>query len=56
MSGLIELNSAGDRAFGSYDFFSVCPTDSGYEWLRTWSFLVPRPGSGTLVERSNCTM
>ena len=56
MSGLIELNSAGDRAFGSFDFFSVCPTDPGYEWLRTWSFLVPRPGSGTLVERSNCTM
>lgn len=54
MSGLIELNAAGDRTFGSYDFFSVCAAGSGYEWLRTWSYLAPRPGAGTLVARSSC--
>ena len=55
MSGLIELNAAGDRAFGSWDFYSVCPAGTGYEWLRTWSFLAPRQGAGTLLARAECS-
>jgi branched-chain amino acid transport system substrate-binding protein len=55
MSGVIELNTAGDRAFGSWDFFSVCRAGSRYEWIRTWSFLAPQREDGTLVKRATCS-
>jgi branched-chain amino acid transport system substrate-binding protein len=57
MSGRIVLNAAGDRAFGSFDFWAVCPLApaGGFQWVRTASFLSSAPGQGTIVAREACS-
>jgi branched-chain amino acid transport system substrate-binding protein len=54
VSGRIVLNEAGDRAFGSYDFWSVCIATEGPVWTRTVSYLSTRLGVGTIVDREAC--
>ena len=54
MTGKLALNAAGDRAFGSYDFWSVCRSGESASWKRTWSYLSTRPGRGRIVARGQC--
>src|SRR5262245_19882599 len=54
VSGRIVLNDAGDRAFGTYDFWSVCIDADGPVWTRTVSYLSTALGVGTIVDRQAC--
>jgi branched-chain amino acid transport system substrate-binding protein len=56
LSGKIRLNSADDRAYGSFDFWSVCKKGARAAWLRTYSFLSTGFGKGKIVTRSRCAM
>jgi hypothetical protein len=53
-SGTILLNGADDRAFGSFDFWSVCGQAGKPAWLRTFSYLSPGVGKGRIVARQHC--
>jgi branched-chain amino acid transport system substrate-binding protein len=53
VSGRLVLNAAGDRAYGSYDFWSVCDGAAAV-WRRTWSYLATAPGRGRIVAREHC--
>jgi branched-chain amino acid transport system substrate-binding protein len=54
VSGRLAVNAAGDRAFGSFDFWSVCVDDASASWKRTWSYLARAPGRGQIVRRERC--
>jgi branched-chain amino acid transport system substrate-binding protein len=54
MSGKMVLNAAGDRAYGTYDFWSVCTDGASASWKRTWSYLARAPGRGRIVVRDRC--
>jgi branched-chain amino acid transport system substrate-binding protein len=54
VSGRIALNAAGDRSFGSFDFWSVCVNGSSASWTRTWSYLATAPRHGRIVRRERC--
>jgi branched-chain amino acid transport system substrate-binding protein len=54
VSGKLALNAAGDRAYGSYDFWSVCVDGASAAWKRTWSYLARAPGRGRIVARKRC--
>jgi branched-chain amino acid transport system substrate-binding protein len=54
VSGRVALNAAGDRSYGSYDFWSVCTSGTARAWKRTWSYLARAPGSGRIVARERC--
>jgi branched-chain amino acid transport system substrate-binding protein len=54
MTGTIVLNAAGDRAYGSYDFWSVCRSRGGFAWQRTFSYLATAVGRGHIVKRATC--
>jgi branched-chain amino acid transport system substrate-binding protein len=54
MSGKMVLNAAGDRAYGSFDFWSVCVDGASASWKRTWSYLATAPGRGRIVVRDRC--
>ncbi|MFL5827351.1 MAG: ABC transporter substrate-binding protein [Thermoleophilaceae bacterium] len=54
VSGRLLLNAAGDRAFGSYDFWSVCLPGGRPVWTRTSSYISERPGKGRIVARASC--
>jgi len=54
VSGKPALNAAGDRAYGSYDFWSVCVDGASAAWKRTWSYLATAPGRGRIVARKRC--
>jgi branched-chain amino acid transport system substrate-binding protein len=56
VSGRIVLNDAGDRAFGTYDFWSVCIDADGPVWTRTVSYLSTALGVGTIVDRQACPL
>jgi branched-chain amino acid transport system substrate-binding protein len=53
VTGRIVLNSAGDRAYGSFDFWSVCRA-KGFVWHRTHSYLASGVGRGHIVTRQSC--
>jgi len=38
LTGPTELNDAGDRSLGNYDFWAVCGDESGYEWVRVATY------------------
>ena len=44
LTGPTVLNLAGDRALGNYDFWSVCPTATGYTWIRSATFTASEAG------------
>ena len=56
VSGTVLLNAAGDRAYGSYDFWSVCAggRQKAFAWKRTFSYLSSGVGSGRIVTRARC--
>lgn len=54
LSGRLSLNAAGDRAFGSYDFWSVCTSGGSSVWTRTQSYISTGPGKGRIVTRASC--
>ena len=54
VTGRVVLNAAGDRAYQSFDFWSVCPRGGAYEWRRTFSYLARGFGSGRIVTRQHC--
>jgi branched-chain amino acid transport system substrate-binding protein len=54
VTGTIVLNAAGDRAYGSYDFWSVCRSRSAFAWQRTFSYLASGVGRGHIVRRAAC--
>jgi branched-chain amino acid transport system substrate-binding protein len=55
VSGRIVLNAAGDRAFGSFDFWSVCRSGAGFTWRRTYSYVASGVGRGHIVTRQACS-
>ena len=55
VTGKIVLNAAGDRAFGSFDFWSVCRSGAAFAWLRTYSYLASGVGRGHIVKRQACS-
>jgi branched-chain amino acid transport system substrate-binding protein len=54
VSGRLVLNAAGDRAFGTFDFWSVCVEGASASWKRTFSYLATAPGRGRIVRRERC--
>jgi branched-chain amino acid transport system substrate-binding protein len=54
VTGTIVLNAAGDRAFGSFDFWSVCRSGRAFAWHRTFSYLASGVGRGHIVKREAC--
>ncbi|MEN3342330.1 MAG: hypothetical protein V7644_1734 [Actinomycetota bacterium] len=54
LSGKILLNRADDRAFGSFDFWSVGARAGKPAWLRTFSYLSSGVGKGRIVTRLGC--
>jgi branched-chain amino acid transport system substrate-binding protein len=54
VTGRIVLNAAGDRAYGSFDFWSICAKIRGFEWRATQSYRASAVGRGRIVERERC--
>jgi branched-chain amino acid transport system substrate-binding protein len=54
VTGRIVLNAAGDRAYGSFDFWSICSKIRGFEWRATQSYRASAVGRGRIVERERC--
>jgi branched-chain amino acid transport system substrate-binding protein len=54
VTGRIVLNAAGDRAFGSFDFWAVCRSGTAFAWERTFSYLASGVGRGRIVQRRTC--
>jgi branched-chain amino acid transport system substrate-binding protein len=54
VTGTLRLNAAGDRAYGSFDFWSVCAKGGTFEWRRTSTYLASGIGHGRIVKRSAC--
>ena len=54
VTGRMTLNAAGDRAFGSFDFWAVCRSTAGFRWERTLSYVARRVGTGSIVSRRRC--
>lgn len=54
VTGKLLLNAAGDRAYGSYDFWSVCKAGAAATWKRTWSYVATAPGRGRILARARC--
>jgi ABC-type proline/glycine betaine transport system substrate-binding protein/ABC-type branched-subunit amino acid transport system substrate-binding protein len=48
-TGQIQLNGAGDRAGGAFDFWTLKPGTNGYFWARTISYQPGTNGTGTIV-------
>lgn len=54
VTGKLLLNAAGDRAYGSYDFWSVCTGAGSASWKRTWSYVATAPEHGKIIAREHC--
>ena len=54
VTGKMALNRAGDRAYGSYDFWSVCPAGRAFAWKRTFTYAATSVGRGRIAIRSRC--
>jgi branched-chain amino acid transport system substrate-binding protein len=54
VTGRIVLNAAGDRTFGSFDFWAVCRSRTAFSWQRTYSYLATGVGRGRIVVREGC--
>jgi branched-chain amino acid transport system substrate-binding protein len=46
ITGVIELNDAGDRATGRYAFWAVCDTDDELDWARVGTWTPPKSTGG----------
>ena len=54
VTGRMALNRAGDRAFGNFDFWSVCAVGTKFAWKRTLEYAARRVGSGRILTRTRC--
>jgi branched-chain amino acid transport system substrate-binding protein len=54
VTGRMTLNRAGDRAYGNFDFWSVCPVRAKFGWVRSFEYAARRAGSGRIVARTRC--
>jgi branched-chain amino acid transport system substrate-binding protein len=54
VTGRMTLNRAGDRAYGNFDFWSVCPQRAKFHWVRTFEYTARRVGSGQILTRAHC--
>jgi branched-chain amino acid transport system substrate-binding protein len=54
VTGTIRLNAAGDRAYGSFDFWSVCANGGSFAWRKTSAYLASAVGHGRIVKRQAC--
>src|SRR5262245_14169982 len=54
VTGRMTLNGAGDRAFGNFDFWSVCGGQSGSAWVRTFEYSASRVGAGRILTGKRC--
>jgi branched-chain amino acid transport system substrate-binding protein len=54
VTGRMTLNRAGDRAFGNFDFWSVCPLGAKFHWVRTFVYAARHVGSGQILSRTRC--
>jgi branched-chain amino acid transport system substrate-binding protein len=54
VTGRMTLNRAGDRAYGNFDFWSVCPVRARFGWVRTFEYAAGRAGSGRILTRTRC--
>ena len=54
ITGTMRLNRAGDRAYGNFDFWSVCARGAKFGWVRSFEYAARRVGSGRIVTLSPC--
>jgi branched-chain amino acid transport system substrate-binding protein len=54
VTGTMLLNAAGDRAYGSFDFWSVCPTGRKFRWKRTAEYIARSPRPGRITGSGRC--
>jgi branched-chain amino acid transport system substrate-binding protein len=51
LTGPTELNDAGDRSLGNYDFWAVCKRQAGDEWVRVATYTAGTNGSAGEAKR-----
>jgi branched-chain amino acid transport system substrate-binding protein len=54
VTGRMTLNRAGDRSYGSYDFWSVCAARSQFTWKRTFEYEASGATTGRILARTRC--
>jgi branched-chain amino acid transport system substrate-binding protein len=55
LTGPTELNDAGDRSLGNYDFWAVCEADAGYEWVKAATYTAGvAGGAGEARREAGC--
>jgi len=54
VTGKMILNPAGDRAYGSFDFWSICRSGSKFRWKRTAEYVARGVGAGRIVGNGRC--
>jgi branched-chain amino acid transport system substrate-binding protein len=54
VTGRMTLNRAGDRAYGNFDFWSVCRVRGKLAWVRTFHYAALRAGVGRIVPDARC--
>jgi branched-chain amino acid transport system substrate-binding protein len=45
LTGPTDLNEAGDRSLGNYDFWAVCQREAAYEWVRVATYTAGAEGA-----------
>jgi branched-chain amino acid transport system substrate-binding protein len=51
LTGPTELNDAGDRSLGNYDFWAVCEGETGYDWVRVATYTAGADGGAGEAKR-----
>jgi len=51
LTGPTDLNDAGDRSLGNYDFWAVCARQTGDEWVRVATYTAGANGSAGEAKR-----
>ncbi len=55
LTGPTQLNAAGDRSIGNYDFWAVCARATGNEWVRVATYTAgANGGSGQVRRETGC--
>jgi ABC-type branched-subunit amino acid transport system substrate-binding protein len=54
-TGKTTLNAAGDRAFGTFDFWAICKMDGSFAWHRVATYRPRTSGAGGITRLSGCT-
>jgi hypothetical protein len=54
ITGSLALNDAGDRQFGSYDFWAICGAGSSAAWKRVAVYRSTADGGKLLVRLPGC--